>query len=70
MPSTVIHAFSYKPDERRLEVLFTSGRAYSYHDVPAEVFERMARSFAKGEFFNRQIRGRYRFARLHGPDPA
>ena len=63
MPSHVVRAFSYEPAERRLDVRFTSGRDYSYYDVPLEVFEAMARSFAKGEFFNRQIRGRYRFRR-------
>ena len=63
MPSRVVRAFSYEPAERRLDVRFTSGRDYSYYDVPPEVFDAMTRAFAKGEFFNRQIRGRYRFAR-------
>ena len=68
MPSSVVRAFSYDPAERRLDVRFTSGRDYSYHDVPPEVFEAMAQSFAKGEFFNRRIRGQYRFVRRL-PDP-
>lgn len=59
MPSTVIRAFDYDPAERRLDVRFVSGRRYSYFDVPRETYEEMRRSFAKGEFFNTRIRGRY-----------
>lgn len=72
MPSHVIRAFSYEPAENRLDVRFTSGRAYSYYDVAAAVFEAMARAFAKGEYFNRHVRGRYRFSRrthLAGSSP-
>ena len=35
-------------------VVFTCGRRYSYHGVPAGLFESMKLSFAKGEFFNRE----------------
>jgi hypothetical protein len=62
MPSTVIRSFSYDPEARRLDVTFVSGRRYGYHEVPAELFEEMKLSFAKGEFFNRRIRGRFDFS--------
>jgi hypothetical protein len=64
MPSAVIRSFSYDAETRALEVLFTSGRRYVYCNVPGEVAADMKRAFAKGEFFNRAIRGRYRFVRL------
>jgi hypothetical protein len=67
MPSTVIRSFSYDPDARRLDVIFVSGRRYGYHEVPAELFEEMKLSFAKGEFFNERIRGRFEFSREPGP---
>lgn len=63
MPSTVIRWFGYHPAKRRLEVLFTTGRRYSYHNVPAELAEAMRQSFSKGEFFNAHIRDRFRFTR-------
>jgi lysyl-tRNA synthetase class 2 len=63
MPSTVIDSFSYKPDEQRLIVVFVSGRCYSYHGVPFEVYEAMRSAFAKGEYFNQHIRDRYAFTR-------
>jgi hypothetical protein len=59
MPSSVIRSFSYDPAGRRLHVTFVSGRRYAYEAVPADVYEEMKLSFAKGEYFNRRIRGRY-----------
>jgi hypothetical protein len=64
MPSTVIRAFEYRPAERELVLLFTTGRCYVYHDVPPEAAEALRRAFAKGRHFNARIRGRYRFTEL------
>ena len=69
MPSSVVRAFTYEPEARRLDVAFTSGRAYSYHDVPLAVFDAMKASFAKGEFFNRHVRGRYQYTRQDRLEP-
>jgi hypothetical protein len=61
MPSSVIRSFAYLPADRRLEIVFVSGRRYAYLDVPGEVAEDFSRSFAKGEFFNAHIRDRFRY---------
>lgn len=61
MPSSVIRAFTYDAATSRLLITFTSGRRYAYHEVPAELAEEMRLAFAKGEFFNRRIRDRFRF---------
>lgn len=66
MPSTVIRRFAYAPDDRELTVEFTTGRRYVYCDVPPEEAEAMRSAFAKGVFFNRRIRDRYRFRELAG----
>jgi len=60
MPSAVIRAYSYDPPTRTLSVTFTSGRRYRYHEVPAEAFADMRASFAKGEYFNKVIKPRFR----------
>ena len=67
MPSSVIRAFDYDPAERRLDVRFVSGRRYSYFEVPPETYQAMRLSFAKGEFFNAHIRGRFPFRPNGGP---
>jgi hypothetical protein len=63
MPSSVIRRWDYHPQERRLEVLFTSGRRYSYHDVEPEVPAAMRAAASKGEYFNARIRDHYRHTR-------
>jgi hypothetical protein len=64
MPSTVIRRFDYRPETRELDVLFTTGRRYLYHDVPPEAADAFRAAFSKGRHFNRRIRGRYRFTEL------
>jgi hypothetical protein len=61
MPSSVIRVFYYDPKDQRLDVVFVTGRRYSYHDVPEEIYDRMARASSKGEFFNTHIRDHFRF---------
>ena len=70
MPSTVIRRFDYRADARELDVLFTTGRRYIFHDVPPEVADAWRAAFAKGVHFNRHIRGRYRFTEVEAPAPA
>ncbi|HYC94618.1 MAG TPA: KTSC domain-containing protein [Sphingomicrobium sp.] len=59
MPSTVIRRFDYRPESRELEILFTTGRRYIYSDVTEETVRDFRAAFAKGSYFNRQIRDRY-----------
>jgi hypothetical protein len=63
MPSTVIHSYQYDAASRQLAIVFQSGRHYVYKDVPAEIYAAMRAAFAKGEFFNSHVRGRYAFVR-------
>jgi len=63
MPSSVIRSYHYDPAQRRLDLIFVSGRRYRYHDVPEETWRGMRQAFSKGEFFNEHIRDQYRFTR-------
>ena len=63
MPSSVIRSYHYDPAQRCLELQFVSGRRYRYHDVPEETWRGMRQAFSKGEFFNENIRDRFRFTR-------
>lgn len=64
MPSTIIRRFDYRPDARELDVLFTTGRRYLYHDVPLEAAEAFRGAFNKGRHFNVRIRNHYRYTEL------
>jgi hypothetical protein len=64
MPSTLIRAFTYAEATSTLSVTFVSGAVYDYFDVPAKLAHAMRGAFAKGEFFNQHIRGRFRYQRV------
>jgi lysyl-tRNA synthetase class 2 len=64
MPSTVIGALAYRSERRELEVLFTTGRRYIFHDVPPPVAEAFRTARIKGRHFNAHIRGRYAFTEI------
>ena len=59
MPSTVIRAALYDADRRVLDITFTTGRRYLYHDVPMDAAEAFRTAFSKGRHFNARIRDRY-----------
>ncbi len=67
MPSTVIRAAHYDIDKAQLDILFTTGRRYFYHDVPPEEAERFRAAFSKGRYFNAHIRDAYSFTEIVEP---
>ncbi|MBO4226380.1 KTSC domain-containing protein [Bradyrhizobium neotropicale] len=64
MPSTVIRFFRYDAERRELLVVFVTSRRYIYEDVPPDVAEAFGKAFSKGQFFNHEIRDRYRYREL------
>jgi lysyl-tRNA synthetase class 2 len=62
MPTTVIRSIANRPEERELDVVFTTGRRYLFHDVPPEAAEAFRSARIKGRHFNSRIRGRYLFS--------
>jgi hypothetical protein len=67
MPSSVIKSWHYDAETRDLAVVFQSGRRYVYKNVPAEIREGMRLAFAKGDYFNSHVRGRFHFERNDPP---
>jgi len=59
MPSTVIHRFDYRPEQRELVVTFVTGRVYVYSDVPEAEAQALRSAFSKGRHFNSWIRQHY-----------
>lgn len=62
--STSIRDVGYDPLARRLEVGFLSGGVYAYDAVPAEVHDAFLGASSKGQYFQREIRDRYRYRRI------
>ena len=64
MPSTVIRSIAYNGISAVLTITFVTGSVYEYFDVPPDVYEQFKRFREKGVFYNEQIKGKYRFARV------
>ena len=67
MASSLIRDARYWPDERALELCFTTGRRFLYLGVPAPVAEGFVTAPSKGQFFNRSIKGRFVCHELASP---
>ena len=61
MPSAVVAAITYDTATCTLRVAYVSGSVYDYLDVPEQVYMAMKKSFSKGAFLNKHIKGKYRF---------
>ena len=64
MPSTVIRTAHYDADRCVLDILFTTGRRYLYHDVPEAEADAFRAAFSKGRYFNAHIRDAYHFTEV------
>lgn len=67
--SSTLATVGYDCDAERLQVEFLSRAVYQYFGVPAAVHEALLTATSKGGYFNRAIRGRYRFVRVDPPPP-
>ncbi|MFP5286802.1 MAG: KTSC domain-containing protein [Thermoanaerobaculia bacterium] len=58
--SSAISSVGYDPKSKTLELEFSSGGVYGYHEVPPEVYESLMSAESKGRFISQRIRGQYR----------
>ncbi|MGE0903279.1 KTSC domain-containing protein [Dehalococcoides mccartyi] len=54
----------YSENTSTLEIEFQGGRVYQYFDVPKTIYEALLQADSKGLFFNTQIKGQFRYARV------
>lgn len=62
--SSNIAEIGYDTQFATLEVLFKDGKVYQYFDVPSEVYNCLVNAASVGQYFNAQVRGIYRYARV------
>lgn len=62
--SSNISRVRYDEKSSTLEIEFHNGRIYQYFDVPAGIFDELTKAESKGQFFNQQIKGHFRYARV------
>ena len=59
--SSNIEQVDFDDSTDTLTVTFTGGEAYDYMNVPASVYRAFAAAGSAGQFFHRQIKGRYSY---------
>lgn len=62
--STNLSRIRYDENTLTLEIEFHGGRVYQYFDVPSHIFEGLKAADSHGRFFNEQIKGHFRYARV------
>jgi KTSC domain-containing protein len=62
--SSMLRGVGYDSETRTLEIEFTSGQVYEYHDVPPEVYAGLLRAESLGQYFHENIRDAYSYLRL------
>jgi KTSC domain-containing protein len=60
--SSAMFRLHYEEAARELDVTFTSGKTYTYFEVPKDVYQDFLTAASKGEFVNAHVKDRYRFA--------
>lgn len=57
--STKMIKASYDKDKKELQVIFATGKIYTYYNVPEEVWIGFKNAPSKGSYFSRFIKGKY-----------
>jgi KTSC domain len=60
--STTLAALAYDDARKILQLEFRSRAIYRYFGVPAAVHTALLQAPSKGQYFNQEIRGRFRYA--------
>ena len=62
--SSVIRWYAFDAETGALELEFVSGHVYRYSGVPAKTLEALETARSKGQFFDANIRERFKTERL------
>lgn len=64
LESRMISAVGYDRKSHELEIIYRSGQAYRYQDVPGKLYQDLLHAESKGRFMNEQVIGRFPSFRL------
>jgi hypothetical protein len=64
--SSIVAAAGYDADLRILVILFNSGKAYQYFEVPPEVYQGFLAASSKGHFMLENVIDNYPYAIFKG----
>ncbi len=62
--SSNIKSVGYDKDKNELEVEFTNGSVYLYHEVPAAIHDAFVNAMSVGKYFAMHIKSGYSFTKI------
>jgi KTSC domain len=62
--SSLLAGVAYDHDQAVLQLRFRGGTVYQYFHVPRQTYQDLLQADSKGAYFNRNVRGVFRCARL------
>ncbi len=62
--SSSLQTVGYDKKTKALEIEFKNGGVYQYFDVPESVYLALIGADSKGTYFQKNIRGRFRYQRI------
>jgi hypothetical protein len=62
--SSTVSSVGYDVGTQTLEVEFSNGNVYQFFDIPEAVHQQLMQAASAGAFFNGNIKGSYRYARM------
>ena len=65
--SRLLVSVAYDHDQLVLQLELRDGSLYQFFQVPCQTHQELLQADSKGAYFNRHVRNRFRYARLH-PD--
>jgi len=57
--SSAISRASWDDETQELELVFASGQAYTFENVPEHIYEGLITARSAGSYYAQQIKGRY-----------
>ena len=63
LSSSNLASATFDPDTDTLTIEFNSGDSYDYFNVPQNVYRSLTLAGSAGDYFNRNIKGRYGYSR-------
>ena len=63
--SSNLKSVGYDSNEKTLEIEFLNGAVYQYFNVPPEIYNTLMRASSHGRYFNKYIRNKYKFRKIH-----
>ncbi len=64
--SSMIASVGYDPENRILLVLFNTGKAYEYYNLPPDEYKGLLAAVSKGEYMRAHILDAYPYAPFRG----